>query len=81
MERMTPQTVVSITQRVASSYPSNTEEYVALAIAVGIVMGVQLSGAIDHALMDDGTFPIPATIMERIDSGDDSIDPTADPHA
>lgn len=76
LKRLTPMQVMTITQRVASTYPSNTEEYMALAIAAGIVGGLHMSGGLNDVVMQDGTFPVPGTLADAMQHGPNSIDPT-----
>lgn len=76
IDRLTPLKVATITQRVATTYPTNTEEYLALAISAGVLMGLHMGGGLTDILLQDGTFPIPSTIADAMEHGESSVDPT-----
>lgn len=72
-----------ILSRIASSYPSNSPEWLALTVTQGVVLGLHMSGGLKDSGATDanGHFVIPSTILTRINEGDQAMDLTADPTA
>jgi hypothetical protein len=75
--KLTPMQCAQVIQNQAVTHPTNSEEFVALTIGAGTIMGLHMAG--NFPTDEEGFVPMPTTIATRLDSGEGSIDPSADP--